>query len=177
MWPLLGQYALEGGRVLDWAQERFAFDGPILAGGVSMGGDATVALAGLDSRISRVAVLAATPDWTRPGMRTIGEPDGVIDQGLPDFYARWFFDQLDPLTHLDRYAKGAAVAFECGAIDQHVPAEAAVRFRDRLRELAPTATVRVTLHAGLDHVGACRSEALYERAGDWLTAPADRNGS
>jgi enterochelin esterase-like enzyme len=72
MWPLLGRSTLECLRVLDWIDETFAVAGPRVAGGVSMGGDIAVALAGVDRRIGRVAALVATPDWTRPGMRTSG---------------------------------------------------------------------------------------------------------
>jgi hypothetical protein len=53
MWPLLGQTTLECLRVLDWTEYRFGPPTRWVAGGVSMGGDITVALAGLDSRISR----------------------------------------------------------------------------------------------------------------------------
>ena len=42
MWPLLGQTVLECLRVLDWAGNRFGVRGPLVAGGVSMGGDAAV---------------------------------------------------------------------------------------------------------------------------------------
>jgi hypothetical protein len=31
---------------------------------------------------------------------------GVLPQGQADAYARWFYDHLDPLTHLDAYARG-----------------------------------------------------------------------
>jgi hypothetical protein len=55
-------------RMLDWVDEHFGVAGPGVAGGVSMGGDVAVALAGVDPRIDRVAALVATPDWARPGM-------------------------------------------------------------------------------------------------------------
>jgi hypothetical protein len=36
-----------------------------------MGGDVSIALAGIDERVSRVAAMIATPDWTRPRMTMI----------------------------------------------------------------------------------------------------------
>ena len=111
MWPILGQTTLDALRVADWAAaELGARD--VAAGGVSAGGDIAVALAGIDQRISRVAAIAATPDWTRPGMRDIGDPSRVLPQGEPDAYAQWFYDHLDPLSHLGHYAR--APATECG---------------------------------------------------------------
>ncbi|MGH3631575.1 MAG: hypothetical protein ACRDRL_29575, partial [Sciscionella sp.] len=68
MWPILGQTTLEAMRVLSWAQERTDRLGDALAGGVSMGGDVAVALAGIDRRVRRVATIGSTPNWSRPGM-------------------------------------------------------------------------------------------------------------
>jgi uncharacterized protein len=96
MWPILGQTTLDALRVADWAAAEFGAR-DVAAGGVSMGGDIAVALAGIDQRISRVAAVAATPDWTRPGMRDIRDPSRVLPQGGPDAYAQWFYDHLDPL--------------------------------------------------------------------------------
>lgn len=73
MWPLAGRTVLESLRVLDWVDKHFGVSGPRVAGGVSMGGDVAVALAGVDPRIDRVAALVATPDWARPGMQTLGQ--------------------------------------------------------------------------------------------------------
>jgi uncharacterized protein len=149
MWPILGQTTLDALRVADWAAAEFnARD--MAAGGVSTGGDIAVALAGIDQRISRVAAIAATPDWTRPGMRDIGDPSRVVPQGEPDAYARWFYHHLDPLSHLNHYAHAPAIAFECGADDTHVPPDGALRFRDALAKDYPhaAASVRVTTIPG-----------------------------
>lgn len=98
MWPILGGTTRDAVRVLDWAQDRYGRAGPVLAGGVSMGGDIAVALAGVDSRVRRVAAIAATPDWTRPGMTLPGRPETVIDQGEPSQTGQQWYDQLDPIT-------------------------------------------------------------------------------
>ena len=172
MWPILAQTALDATRVIDWAADTLGTGPGVVAGGVSMGGDIAVALAGVDPRVSRVAALVATPDWTRPGMQLEGR---LVAQGEPDAYARWLYERLDPFTHLDAYARGPSIAFECGADDTHVPPDGALRFRDALRARHPGAAerVRVTLHPGLDHLPAARSDALAQRCLAWLADEPD----
>ena len=171
MWPLAGRTVLESLRVLDWVDERFQVVGRRVAGGVSMGGDVAVALAGIDARIDRVAAIAATPDWTRPGMQTLGATPVLLDQGRADRFAQWFFDALNPIAHLGAYGRDVAIAFFCGAADRHVPAEAAARFRTALCDRDPRAAdrVRVVLYEGLDHLEAASDERLYSAALEWLS--------
>ena len=142
----------------------------VVAGGVSMGGDDAVALAGIDRRVTRVAAMVATPDWTRPGMRDLFDPARVLPQGQADAYAQWFYDQLDPLSHLHAYAHGPAITFECGADDTHVPPDGALRFQAALRELYPAEAerVRVTLHPGLGHLDGGQSPALAQNCLAWF---------
>jgi pimeloyl-ACP methyl ester carboxylesterase len=158
MWPIIGQTTLDCLRVID----HFG-GGPVVAGGTSMGGDAALALAGIDRRVTRVAASASTPDWTRPGMRDIRDPSRVLPQGDADRYAQWFFDRLDPLTHVDDYAHGPAILFECGAEDVHVPPDGAGRFADALGE-----NVRVNLRAGLGHIEVASSPDVIESCIAWL---------
>jgi uncharacterized protein len=156
MWPILGQTTLECLRVIDWATQTLGVGQRIVAGGISMGGDVSVALAGIDHRVARVAAVVATPDWTRPGMRDLADPETVLPQGEADAYAQWFYDQLDPLTHLEAYGHGPAIAFECGEEDLHVPADGALRFQAALRDTHPAAgeRVRVTVQPGVGHLNA-----------------------
>lgn len=173
MWPILGQTTLDAVRVLDRATERFdVASGDIVAGGLSMGGDISVALAGIDHRVTRVAAVVAGPDWTRPGMTQVADPDTLIDQGEPSAYGRWLYAHLDPATHPQHYAHGPAIAFELGTEDTHVPPRAAVLFHEALRSVAPLAAerMRVTEHAELDHVGALRDERVVTAAIDWMAA-------
>ena len=169
--PLLGQTVLESLRVRDWLTATYGGLGDHVAGGVSMGGDVAVALAGVDGRVTRVASLVATPDWARPGMRVLDDPGTVLDQGDADAYARFFHDALDPMTHLDRYERDLEILFAMGGDDHHVPWSNAVAFRDGLAErAAPTrAEVRVEVVAGLDHLAAARDERLYAAALAWLS--------
>jgi uncharacterized protein len=169
MWPILGQTTLDALRVTDWAAAEFGAR-DVAAGGVSAGGDIAVALAGIDQRISRVAAIAATPDWTRPGMRDIADPSRVLPQGEPDAYAQWFYNHLDPLSHFSHYAHAPAIAFECGADDTHVGPEGALRFRDALAKAHPQAgaSVRVTVHPGTGHMEAGQNPALFQSCLTWL---------
>jgi len=48
MWPILGQTTLDSLRVIDWAMATLDTGPEVVAGGVSMGGDVAVALAGID---------------------------------------------------------------------------------------------------------------------------------
>lgn len=172
MWPILGLTTLEAMRVLTWAQEHTGTGsrGGALAGGVSMGGDAAVALAGIDDRVRRVAAVGSTPDWSRPEMRELSDASSIIDQGQPDRYAQWFADQLDPTRHLERYRRAAAITFELGADDHHVPSENARAFVRALGETHPAAAdqIRVQTYPGLDHLGVTSGKAPLTAAVDWL---------
>jgi dienelactone hydrolase len=151
MWPILGQSVLETSRIIDWAYARFGLNGNVSMGGFSMGGDIAVAAAGFDHRIDCVAAIIATPDWLRPGMQ-----DGsgnVIDQGTADRYAQFFYDSLNPMTHLDSYSHAPAISFECGADDLHVPAQAALEFQTALKATfsGEPNRMRVHLQPGVGH--------------------------
>jgi pimeloyl-ACP methyl ester carboxylesterase len=158
MWPMIGQTTLDCMRVID----HFGA-GPVVAGGTSMGGDVAIALAGIDHRVTRVAAIVATPDWTRPGMRDISDPSRALAQGDADSYAQWFYDHLDPMTHAENYAHGPAILFECGADDVHVPPDGAQRFAAALGE-----DVRVNVRAGLGHIDGASSPQLIDSCIAWL---------
>ena len=96
----------------------------------------------------------------------------VVAQGEADAYARWFYERLVPLTHIDAYERGPAIAFECGAEDAHVPPDGALRFRAALHEAYPRAAerVRVSVHPGVSHMNGGRSEVLLRRCLTWLSS-------
>lgn len=148
MWQILGRTTLDAMRTVDWVLEGRE-DLPVAAGGLSMGGDMAVALAGIDTRIGRVAAVASTPDWTRPGMHALDGDHGVIDQGEPTASSAWLEQHLDPMRHVSAFDRDLDILFIQGAADTHVPPEASQRFRDLL---APSrAHVEVELTPGLGH--------------------------
>jgi uncharacterized protein len=170
MWPILGQTALDTLRVIDWAVASLGVAPRVVMGGTSMGGDISVAAVGIDRRIERVAAFVATPDWLRPGMRDGANPPQLIPPGEPDAYAQFFYDRLNPLTHLDAYAHGPAIDFACGELDTHVPPDGALRFHAALREQFPAAAERmqVNLIPGMGHGGTPDRNTWWRGCLEWL---------
>jgi uncharacterized protein len=154
MWPILGQTTIDVLRIINWAIAELNVSPSVRIGGLSMGGDVAVAAAGLDSRIERVVSVVATPDWLRPGMHDAKEPTLLIDQGRADALAQYFYDTLDPISHLNRYRRKMKITFICGDQDNHVPADGAQRFRSTLACEQPEslAVVDVEMIHGLAHL-------------------------
>ncbi len=174
MWPILGQSTLDALRVIDWALVHFqAMLLPAIAiGGISMGGDIAVAVAALDQRIRCVSAIIATPDWLRPGMQVLSQPGSLLPPGEPDTYARFFYDQLNPLTHLAVYAHHRpAITFECGANDFHVPPNGALSFQQALhtQDQNYIDRLRVNLHEGVGHEV---TEKMWRNSLDWFITNA-----
>ena len=145
-WPILARTAEETPTIIDWAIDHLGVDEQVGMGGISMGGDISVTATAVDPRITVVAAGIATPDWLRPGSF---EPPGE-----PDDSARTFYDRCNPLTHLDAYQHCPAISFQCGAEDQQVPPDGAIRFIEALRR-THYATVpnrlEATLHKDVAH--------------------------
>lgn len=125
-WPILAQTAEETPVIIDWAIEHLGVQQTVGMGGISMGGDISVAATAVDSRIGVVAAGIATPDWLRPGSF---EPPGQ-----PDETAQACYDRRNPLTHLNDYRHCPAISFQCGAEDQQVPPDGALRFIEALKQ-------------------------------------------
>ena len=170
MWPILGQSTLDTPRIVDWAVATLHVAPEVAIGGISMGGDIAVAAAGLDHRIARVAAVVATPDWLRPGMCELDNPDRVLPTGQPDAYAQFFYDSFNPLTHLERYAGAPEIRFICGDRDTHVPPDGALRFQAALREQYHAAAehVEIKMIAGMEHKGPGQLEQWWPECLAWL---------
>ena len=125
-WPILAETAREVPRIIDWGLAQFSVDEQVGIGGISMGGDISVAAAGIDRRIALAMPWIATPDWLRPGTN---EPVGEADAD-----AQACYDEFNPLTHLDRYTHCPHISFQNGAEDEQVPPDGSLRFRDALRQ-------------------------------------------
>jgi uncharacterized protein len=152
-WPILGQTILDATRVIDWAISTLHVSSEVFIGGISMGGDVSVAAAGIDKRIRCVATMLATADWLRPGMKDHLDPTIDFIQGEPDAYANFFYKTFNPLTHLESYSHLPAISFECGAIDTLVPPDGALRFQKELigKYGNGSKLLRVNLHENAGH--------------------------
>jgi uncharacterized protein len=168
MWPILGGSVLDALAIADWALARYELGGSVVAGGVSMGGDIAVALAGIDPRVRRVVGVAATPDWMRPGMTIVDDPARIIEQGSPTALGQWLYERLDPMTNALAYRRRLDIGFHVGGDDTHVPGEAAQRF-GRLLADAPNTRIDVAEHSGLAHMGVATSEQVVSQAVAWLS--------
>lgn len=143
-WPILAHTAEETSTIIDWAIARFGVEAQIGMGGISMGGDISIAAAGIDQRITAVAACIATPDWMRPGSF---EPPG-----WPDEAAQTCYDRRNPLTHLDHYAHCPAISFQSGAKDEQVPPDGGQRFIAALNTRYDCGDkLDVTLHSNTAH--------------------------
>jgi dienelactone hydrolase len=161
-WPILGQTALDIMRVIDWAIATLKVSPSVYMVGMSMGGDIAVTATGLDHRIERVATVVTSPDWLRPGMR--GSP------GEPDAYAQYFYDHLDPLTHLEAFAHGPDINIIVGEQDTDVPPDGALRFQKALLEKYPSAgeKIRVKVIPGKNHFDFVAPELWWAESLAWL---------
>jgi len=172
MWPILGQTTLDTLRVIDWAITTLHVAPDLYMGGISMGGDIAVAVAGIDHRIQRVAAIVATPDWLRPGMQDLFQPGTLLAPDVPDAYAQYFYDQFNPLTHLSAYAHAPAITFECAANDTHVPPDGAQRFQAALRQSVASAAdrIRINLISDTGHMDT-NEPAFWQNCLAWFTQP------
>jgi len=142
-WEILGNGVLDSLRVIDHFRQNFKVT-RVVMGGVSMGGDTAVAAAGLSPCLNRLLCFITTPDWLRPGMCDLytGQP---MNPGRADAKSQWFYDQFNPMTHLDRYTRGIDITFACGELDTHIPPENARRFIDTLARNNPAAASRMLI--------------------------------
>ena len=149
MWPIIGETTIDVMKVAKWARHQFG-PVPLHLTGLSMGGDIVVAAAPFVEDLASVNAIVATPDWRRHGMRDI-ERGIEIDQGESDRRARFFFDSLNPIDHVERYGN-TPIRFVIGEKDTHVPPEAAYRFAKRINGSTQSSTISVIEKVGLSHM-------------------------
>ena len=156
-WPILARTAEDVPRVIDWAVRHLGVAEVAGMGGISAGGDTSVAATAVDPRIAVVAAAIATPDWLRPGSF---EPPGA-----PDAAARACYARRNPLTNLAAYRHTPAISFQNGARDRQVPPDGSQRFVAALCEEVYAhcpERLEVVLHEGIAHefTAACWANAL-----------------
>ena len=158
-WPILANTTKETPKIIDWAIKNLSVEEKIGMGGVSMGGDIAVAAAGEDKRITAVSAMIATPDWLRPG--------SFESPGKPDKNAQAYYNQYNPLTHLENYVHCPAISFQSGADDQQVPPDGGLRFAEALSEIYVDCSdrIEVVLHKGVAH-STC--EVMWKNSVAWF---------
>jgi uncharacterized protein len=171
-WKILGKTALDTIKVIDWAIEYLNVLPEIYMGGISMGGDITITVAGIDSRLVRIAPIITTPDWMRPGMHEIGNSSKLMDPGVSDSDSQNIYDQLNPITHLKRYLNCPPMRATLGEVDTHIPSANLERFKRELKEISSDAANRIEIVyiSDADHpdVMARRNEWWEEMLTWWL---------
>ena len=141
-------------------------------GGISAGGDASVAAAAVDERIEAVAAGIATPDWLRPGSF---EPAGRARQGGPGRLpsAQPAHQPASLPAHPRRSAS------QNGALDRQVPPDGSVRFVDALRREVYAGCperIEAVLHDGVAHAFEGRAVAGQPSPGSAGTYEVSRWG-
>lgn len=157
-WPILAHSSEDVSRVIDWAIEELNVEQKVCIGGISMGGDISVAAAGVDARIAVVAACIATPDWLRPGSHEM--------PGNADRYAWRCYERCNPITNLSRYAHAPAISFQCGANDTQVPPDGAQRFVELLAPLYReySGHLDICLHENTSH---SFTDSMWQNAKRW----------
>lgn len=170
MWNILGITVLDAFRVLDWAVGKYSLNHDIVVGGISMGGDIAVSLAGIDKRVRKVAAIAASPDWMRPGMTDVMDYTKVIVQGDPTPYGAWLYSQLDPLTNLSNYSHAPRILFELGEADTHISPSHAIGFKEKLSQNNQdgAAAIEIHINSGADHLTVIQDHAVRNRSMQFL---------
>lgn len=170
MWNIVGTTVLDAFRVLDWAVSKYKLNNGIVVGGISMGGDIAVSLAGIDKRVRKVAAIAASPDWMRPGMTDVMDSTKVIAQGDPTPFGAWLYSQLNPLTNLGNYSHAPQILFELGEADTHISPSHACGFKEKLAQnnQDSAAAIEIHINSGADHLTVIQDRAVLNRCIQFL---------
>jgi len=170
MWQILGITTLDVFRSIDWAIDTFKLNRNVAAGGLSMGGDIDIALAGIDSRVSKVAALASSPDWERPGMTDVLNSNKVINQGKSSNFGNWLFSKLNPMSNLDSFKRPLNMHVELGELDTHINPQWMLDFKNGLSGDYKNAehNIEIVINSGCNHVSLLQNEEIIDRAVNYL---------
>ena len=171
MWQILGITAMNAYRVVDWAADTFKLHDEVVAGGLSMGGDIAIVLAGIDTRISRVGAVAASPDWNRPGMTDVMDSKKIIEQGNPTNFGKWLYNELNPMTNLASFHRPLQMHIELGKSDTHINPQWTIAFKQELCRDYPAVerNLEVVINEGYDHLSLLQSKGIIDRTIRFMT--------
>jgi uncharacterized protein len=170
MWQIIGLTALDAYRVIDWAIEEYGDPKSIVVGGLSMGGDIGLSLAGIDGRVSKVACIGSSPDWEREGMTDVVDPAKIIDQGHPTAFGSWLCSRLNPMANIEKYRRRIDIQLEYGKMDSHIHAEWGRSFKDQVERARAPARIEIICEEDAGHISLLRRKAALRRALDFLLA-------
>lgn len=171
MWQILGITTLDVFQIIDWAIDTFDLNDEVMIGGLSMGGDIAIALAGIDKRIKKVAAIGASPDWNRAGMTDVMDSKKIIEQGNPSNYGKWLYDKLNPTTNLKSFSKSLKLHIELGEFDTHINPQWTIAFKEAIyKNYSDTDdNIEIIINKGCNHLSLIQSPNIIERAIDFMT--------
>jgi len=170
MWQILGITTMDAFRIADWAINAFNLTDNIVAGGVSMGGDIAIALAGIDARVSKVAAIASSPNWERPGMTDVMDAITIINQGKSSSYGKWLYNKLNPMSNLYSFGRPLKLHVELGELDTHIHPEWMLDFKRILCDYYALAkfNFEIVINIGATHISLVQSKEIIDRAVDFF---------
>lgn len=171
-WYILGQTVLDTFRVIDWSLNKLDILPEIYLGGISMGGDVALSVAGIHPNISKVITVGSTPDWLRPGLKNPAHSKYDIQYGKPDICTQLFYECFNPITNLSRYLKTPPISCILGENDTQIPPENSERFKSMLADLSPEAAKNIVLRyfmgENTDHINTIRrSDEWWPELCNW----------
>jgi uncharacterized protein len=170
MWQILGITTLDVYRIIDWAIDTFNLNENVVVGGVSMGGDIAIALAGIDSRVKKVATIASSPDWERPGMTDVMDSNEVINQGKSTNFGKWLYRKLNPMLNLNSFCRPLKLHVELGELDTHINPQWMLDFKNGLCTDYSNAehNIEIVVNNGFDHISLLQNQEIIDKAINFL---------
>lgn len=168
MWQVLGLTVLDCYKIVDWASGEFGVAENIVAGGLSMGGDIAISLAGIDKRIKKVAGVASSPDWYRNGMTDVMDSTKIIDQGDPSDFSQWLCDKLNPMINTENYKHNVTMQLEYGRKDSHIKAKWGFDFKSKIDATEGNQKIMILNSEESTHISLIQKKPVINRAIDFL---------
>jgi dienelactone hydrolase len=168
MWTVLGNSTLDAMRVIDWAVKRYGVQKRIVAGGLSMGGDIALSLAGIDQRIMKVAGIASSPDWNREGMADVIDGSKIIRQGSQTSYSTWLYEKMNPMSNLNSYRREISIQLEYSKKDAHIHEKWGREFKKEVESKKSKAEIRIISDEEVGHISLIQKKTVIARSIDFL---------
>jgi uncharacterized protein len=170
MWQIIGITTIDVYRVIDWAINTFDLNENVVIGGLSMGGDIAISLAGIDTRITRVGVIAASPNWNRPGMTDVMDATKLIEQGNSTALGKWLYEKLNPMSNIKSFCRPLQIHIELGASDTHIHPDWTIEFKKELCKNYSDAehNIEVVINEGCNHLSLIQRKSIIDKAIDFM---------